>query len=164
MKRLLLVRHAKSSWKDAEMPDFERPLNKRGERDAPAMGARLASRKVRPDGLISSGALRAITTARALAEAMGYPADRIVVDDGVYGTDAGDLLALIRKVDNAWESVMVVGHNPTMTDLINALTDTIIDNMPTCGVAEIVFDGDDWAKIDVGAGRVVAFDCPKHGD
>ncbi|MCE9615720.1 MAG: histidine phosphatase family protein [Lentisphaerae bacterium] len=164
MKRLYLVRHAKSSWQESTLSDFDRPLNRRGERDAPQMAERLARRGVRPDRLLSSGAVRAITTARVLAEALKYPASAIEENNRIYEADAGDLLAIVRALDRQWDTVMVVGHNPAMTDLVNALTDEIVENVPTCGIMEIVFDGDDWAGIDIGGGHLAAFDFPRNGD
>lgn len=164
MKRLYLVRHAKANSIDIEMPDFDRPLTKRGEKDVPMMGGRLAARKVRPDGILTSGALRALTTAKMMAEAIGFAAERIVVDNRIYEADAGDLLGLIQGVDQGWESVMLFGHNPAMTDLVNALTDEFIENVPTCGIATIDVDCDAWAEVVVGTGRLAAFDFPKFGD
>ena len=85
MKELILVRHAKSSWKDASVYDHERPLNKRGKRDAPEMGARLKLRGCEPDLIVSSSAVRALETARTVAGEIGYPLGRIVVDERLYG-------------------------------------------------------------------------------
>jgi phosphohistidine phosphatase len=164
MKRLYLVRHAKAGGRDTPTPDFERPLNRRGERDVPMIGERLARRAVRPDRLVASGAVRAMSTARALADVLKYDVKTIDEDNRIYAADAGDLLALVRGLRNDWESVMLVGHNPAITDLVNALTDEIIENVPTCGVLEIIFDADDWTRIEVGAGRLAAFDYPKNGE
>ena len=95
MKQLTVVRHAKSSWDYPDLADHDRPLNKRGERDAPAMGDRLAARGYRPELVISSSANRALTTATAIADAIGYPPDQIVVEERIYGIDVSRLVALV---------------------------------------------------------------------
>lgn len=161
MKRLFLVRHAKSSWQDTKVVDFERPLNRRGEHDIPIMGDRLARRGIQPRHILSSPAVRAITTARALVEALGGAPDQIEQRPSIYEADAGDLLAMVRTFPAHWDLVMVCGHNPAITDLVNALTDEIIENVPTCGFAEIVFDSDDWSAVGVGTGQLALFEYPK---
>ena len=161
MKTLFLVRHAKSSRDDPSLPDRDRPLDDRGRQDAPKMGRRLAKRDVKPDLLLSSPALRALTTAQLIAEEIGYKRKNIVVDDRLYASSAGDLLAVIRALDKKLNRVMLFGHNPEFTDLAHRLSSEIID-MPTCAVAEFDFDTKAWS--DVGAvkpGNVV-FDCPKR--
>ena len=161
MKILTLIRHAKSSWKDPTLPDWDRPLNKRGKRDAPVMGERLARREAYADLLITSPAVRAVATTEAIAAAIEYPADEILVDERLYGADEFEILEVIQGLDDAWERVMVVGHNPGMTDLVNALSPTRIDNLPTCGIIELTYDTESWALI----GRIdplaVDFDYPK---
>ena len=131
MKILTLIRHAKSSWKDSTLPDWDRPLNKRGRRDAPMMGERLAGREAYADLLVTSSAVRAVATAEAIAAAIEYPADDIVLDERLYGADEFEILEIIQGLDDAWERVMLLGHNPGLTDLVNALSPTGIDNLPT---------------------------------
>jgi phosphohistidine phosphatase len=163
MKILTLIRHAKSSWKDPSLPDWDRPLNNRGRRDAPMMGERLAGREAYADLMISSSAVRAVMTTEAIAEEIEYPADEIVVDERLYGADEFEILQVIQGLDDAWERVMLVGHNPGLTDLVNALSPTGIDNLPTCGIVELTYDTESWALI----GRIdpvaVDFDYPKKG-
>jgi len=161
MKRLFLVRHAKSSWQDTKVVDFERPLNRRGEHDIPIMGERLARSGIKPRYVLSSPAVRAIATARALTAALGGDPDRIEQRPGIYEADAGDLLAMVRAFPADWDLVMVCGHNPAITDLVNALTDEIIENVPTCGFAEIVFETDTWSTVGVGTGQLTLFEYPK---
>src|SRR2546421_80442 len=102
MKTLTLARHAKSSWDDLELSDFERPLNKRGRKDAPFMGELLHSRGFRPDLIVSSPANRALTTARIIAEELEYPLDRIIVNEKLYEADSGDILNVARATDDAY--------------------------------------------------------------
>ena len=161
MKTLYLVRHAKSSWNNSNLSDHARPLNDRGERDAPHMGNRLRKRKPQPALIITSSAVRAETTATLLAEAIGYPPSDITIDERLYGAEPKDVLAIIGELDNAIDCAMLVGHNPTFTDLINALSGSQIDNVPTCGMAVLKFPTNTWSTIAQTPGELLDFDYPK---
>jgi phosphohistidine phosphatase len=161
MKTLTLIRHAKSSWKDPTLPDWDRPLNKRGRRDAPMMGGRLAAREAYADLLITSSAVRAMTTAEAIAAEIEYPADEILVAERLYGADEFEILEVIQNLDDAWDRVMLVGHNPGLTDLVNALSPTGIDNLPTCGIVELTYDTESWALVGRIDSVAVDYDYPK---
>jgi phosphohistidine phosphatase len=160
MKTLFLVRHAKSSRDDPSMPDRDRPLDDRGMQDAPKMGKRLAKRDVKPDLLLSSPALRALTTAHLIAEEVGYKRKDIVVDDRLYASSADDLLAVIRALDKKLNRVMLFGHNPEFTDLAHRLSSEIID-MPTSAVVEFNFDTKAWSDVGEVQPAKVALDYPK---
>lgn len=162
MKRLTLIRHAKSSWKHPELDDHERPLNKRGRRDAPEMGARLARRAERFDLLLSSTARRARDTADAIAEALGAGAGRQAASADLYHADAEDLLAELRGLDPALERVALVGHNPALTDLANRLAGTSLVKLPTAAVFTVELPVDDWSAVAPGSGRLVDYDYPKR--
>jgi phosphohistidine phosphatase len=162
VKRLTLMRHAKSSWKDPTLEDFDRPLNKRGKRDAPVMGDRLAERGFRPDRIVASPARRAWRTAEVVAERIGYPVEEIQADDRIYGIAAGGLLALVTELPDDLEHVMLFGHNPTFTNLANLLTDADIANVPTAGVVDIEFDVNSWSHVTPVVGRLLDFDYPKR--
>ena len=162
MKELIIVRHAKSSWKDSSLDDRARPLNRRGERDAPEMGARLAGRKNRPDLIVSSPAVRALETARIIARKLGYPRKDIVVKDRLYGAGIVELLEVIRDSDDSVETLMLFGHNPGLTDLANHLGPRPIPNLPTCGVLHLGFDTDTWSTVGYARGDEVLFDFPKN--
>jgi phosphohistidine phosphatase len=165
MKRLYLLRHAKSSRDDDGLADVERPLNKRGMRDAPMMGQRFHARGFLPDMLVSSGAVRAETTARAVAREIGYPASRIRREDALYLAGPATLLEIVRRTDDKLGSLMLVGHNPGMTDFANTLSDLRIDNLPTCGLFCADFAVERWREVDRGIGLLVCFDYPKkHED
>ncbi len=162
MKTLYLVRHAKSSWKFPELADFDRPLNPRGKRDAPMMGQRLKQRGVRPDLVISSPAKRARKIARAVAKAVGYPASAVAYDPKVYEALIDSLVALLRAVDDGVAVLMLVGHNPELTDLANRLTPHPIDNVVTSGVVAIDFLTERWAEVgEPGRGQFRWYDYPK---
>ena len=167
MKILILVRHAKSSWKDTSLPDHLRPLNKRGKRDGPAMGERLARRGVDADLVISSPTVRAMMTAKAFAREIGYPSAEIVADERLYEADASDLLEVIQELDDALECVLLFGHNPGLTDLANDLANDLavdVANIPTCGIVELQFDTNTWTHIGELDPIQVDFDYPKKID
>jgi phosphohistidine phosphatase len=162
MKTLTLIRHAKSSWKNATLLDIDRPLNKRGKRDAPMMGQRLVDRGTSPELIVSSPAKRAMVTAETIALEIDYPIDDIVVDERMYMADVDDLLSVIQSLDDTLEHVMMFGHNPGLTDLVNTLSPSqYIDNVPTCGVAEMDFETDTWADVGHIDPFRVDFDYPK---
>ncbi|MDJ0828812.1 MAG: histidine phosphatase family protein [Desulfobacterales bacterium] len=161
MKTLTFVRHAKSSWKFPELADRDRPLNKRGKRDAPNMGKRLALRNFAPDVIISSPAVRALKTAKIIAKAIGYPKKKIVVEPQFYGAGSEQFLQIIRGFENHVDWVMCTGHNPTLTSLANRLYPEPIENVPTCGIVEVAFDTDSWSDIDQLEPIKFDFDYPK---
>lgn len=162
MKNLTLIRHAKSSWKNAYLLDIDRPLNKRGKRDAPVMGKRLAERDFRPDLLVSSPATRALVTAEIIAEEIDYPIEEIVIDRRIYGADVTEWLQVIHSLEDALDDVACFGHNPGMTDLANYLSSSYyIDNVPTCGIVELTFDVEMWAGVGHVEPTRIYFDYPK---
>ncbi|BDZ64247.1 SixA phosphatase family protein [Agromyces mangrovi Wang et al. 2018] len=160
MKTLILVRHAKSDWGDARLDDHERPLNERGQRDAPEMGRRLAERGVVPDAIRSSTAVRARTTAAALAEALGLGAERLVLEERLYGASAATLRLVAEEFDESVGTGMIVAHDPGMSDLAYALSGSI-GRMPTCAVAEFDFDVTHWAETVAAIPVDVRLDTPK---
>lgn len=162
MKQLLIIRHAKSDWGDAQLDDFDRPLNKRGHLTAPEMAARLASKKIIPELLISSPALRAITTAQYFAKALGHQEKDIVKKTAVYESSDATLLKIVNQIENSFNFVAIFGHNPGLTNLAITLADFDVYNIPTCGMVLIEFPFDDWAMISSGTGIVKFYDYPKR--
>lgn len=160
-KTLYLVRHAKSSWKDASLADLDRPLNKRGRRNSPEMGRRLAAQGHVPGLIISSPANRAITTARNIAIELGLDESEIVTDDKLYFSGTTGMLDVLETVEDHYDKVMMVGHNPTMTNLLNTLAGTDVWNMPTCAIAIIGFDMASWAKVRGATGDLLGYGIPK---
>ena len=161
MKTITLIRHAKSSWKNPDLQDIDRPLNARGKRDAPLMGKRLRKMKIKPDLLISSPARRALKTARIIAKAIGYPKKRIQVLDSVYHGNADQLMKVLQDIDERVDHVCLFGHNPDMTFLANGLCNQSIENIPTCGVVGIACDIPSWKQVKMGTGSLIFFDYPK---
>lgn len=144
MKTLILLRHAKSD-DPRGLSDQDRPLAECGTLDAPRMGARLFARGVRLDRLISSPAVRALATARLLGTALKYPPRWIVVDERLYPGDTAQVLGVIRQLEEDVQRVMLVGHNPGLSELAHHFA-ARIRHLPTCAAAEFEFYGA-WAQI-----------------
>ena len=161
MKRLYLVRHAKSSWKNPNLDDFERPLNKRGRKNAPFMGKVLKKLKVTPDLVISSPANRAATTARIIATAINYPLENIRYSATIYESSENALIHVVKQMDDTVNKAMVVGHNPAINGLANYIGDQPISNIPTCGVYGVKLDISFWTKISEHCGILEFFEFPK---
>lgn len=161
MKRLFIVRHAKSSWKYPELDDFDRPLNKRGRRDLPDMADRFAISEYLPDLLISSPAKRALVTAKGYAKALGINESNIERDKNHYLASSQGLIELIQNFDDKADCVMIFGHNPGLTDLINDLSDFRLDNLPTCGICGIAFNFSSWTDVSKAQGKKFYYDFPK---
>lgn len=162
MKTLTLVRHAKSSWKHPELRDRERPLNKRGKRDAPVMGRRIAEHGIRPSLIISSPAVRAWKTAKVIAGAIGYPLEFLQREDGLYLASLDNWLDVIAAQDNGFNSIMAFGHNPGLTDFANFLSPGLTYNVPTAGVVCVNIDRDDWKLYERPSTELVVYDYPKR--
>lgn len=161
MKRVMLVRHAKSSWKNRGLPDHERPLSKRGRRDAPVIGRRLAERGVEVELILSSPAARAMATAEAVAQELEYPWDEIVEDERLYEAEAEEILAVIEEQDDWIDCLMLIGHNPGLTALADYLSQANIDNIPTAGVVDLRYDVKTWDMVGGLKPLQVTFDYPK---
>lgn len=161
MKKLYLVRHAKSSWKHEGVLDMDRPLKGRGIRDAYSTGQWLNEEQEHPEFILSSPATRAMHTALIFANSLAYPYNKIGIDHRLYHASVKDLLEVVHDMDDALQSVMLFGHNPTLTDFVNLCIDHRIDNVPTTGVACLKFEVDQWSEVDKKA-DLVFFDYPKR--
>jgi phosphohistidine phosphatase len=145
MKTLLILRHAKSSWKDEGLPDHDRPLNKRGKADAPRMGRLLREKDLTPDLILSSTARRARqTTKRAVAG--GELSCPVELDERLYHAGPGDLLQALRAVPDECERVMLVGHNPGLEVLLETLTADAY-HLPTATLAQVELEIDSWSGV-----------------
>jgi len=161
MRSIILLRHAKSSWDNPSLPDIERPLNKRGLRDAPEMGRRLKSRGISPAAILSSSAARAITTARLVAAEIGFPSESIRETPDLYLASASAIVALLDREAAKYSDVLLVGHNPGISELADRISDSSIDNLPTCGAFAATFTCSDWADILRHPGAMDWHDYPK---
>jgi len=160
MKTLTLVRHAKSSWKDS-LTDRDRPLNKRGEHDAPIMGKRISEAGIRPSLIVCSPAVRAWTTAKAIANEIGYPLEFLQREDNLYLASLDDLLDVVFTQEIGFNSLMLIGHNPGITTFANYLSPGITNNVPTAGVVSVTFDREDWNLYEQPETDLLTYDYPK---
>lgn len=162
MKTLYLVRHAKSSWEEVGLADFDRPLNKRGKKNAHFMGKILKESGFSPDLILSSPAQRAKATAEILAEKLDYPLKKIVFDEEIYEASSAKLLQIIKNQENNIEKLLLVGHNPALTLLANQLTQTVyVENIPTTGMFAVRWEVNTWANIQPNKTQFLFFDYPK---
>ena len=162
MKTLTLLRHAKSSWDEPGLADHDRPLNSRGERDVPRMASRLADAGIRPSLILSSPALRAWTTARLVAREIGYPVEFLQREQRLYMAGVKTLIDVIGKQEHRFNNVVLVGHNPGLTELAQFLVPGVTDNIPTCGLVSVFIDADDWDVRSRDKVRLNVFDFPKN--
>lgn len=155
MKTLIIIRHGKSSWAYPDLEDFYRPLKPRGINDAFAIGEALQKQDVFPDLILSSPAIRAMNTAIIIARKLDFPLQRIRANESIYEASTYHLLNLISNVEDSIETLMVFGHNPSFTSLINQLQDHPLYNLPTCGAVSIELPINSWTEIANATGEKV---------
>lgn len=162
MKTLNLIRHFKSSWENELLSDYERPLNDRGQRDLPRMGQALASRSINPDIIWYSPAKRTEVTCFGLKEYLNWQNKVPFAETRLYDADVEELTELLQNVAPSINEILIVGHNPTLTEAVNLYSNGNLDNLPTGGWVKIELDIDDWSKLDFGKkGRLVDKLFPK---
>jgi phosphohistidine phosphatase len=163
MKTLIIIRHAKSSWDDPDISDFNRPLNDRGERDAPRMAKRLKEKDFTFTTVISSPAVRALTTCHVFVDVLGFPKEHVQISKELYHAGDEIILNVVKKLrDNSKDDVaMLFGHNPGLTDFVNNLLEEDIDNVPTTGIVCCKLKIGKWGDAKWGCGEMEFFDWPK---
>lgn len=161
MKQLTLVRHAKSSWKDPELTDFDRPLNKRGRNDLPLMAERIFAQGLLPDLIITSGANRALTTARAIKTCLNIQDDAFSIQPEVYESYSETLLYLLQNSHDQLDHIMLVGHNPGLEMLGYYLTQETVEKFPTAAVMHMHLSITNWHELAEGCAMLTWFDYPK---
>ncbi|HYE55513.1 MAG TPA: histidine phosphatase family protein [Chitinophagaceae bacterium] len=162
MKTIIFIRHAKSSWDDPAMSDFDRPLNDRGKRDAPEMAERLVKKRIKVDAFISSPARRARKTAVVFAKTYGLSKEDVILKDELYHPSETAFFDVITQITDPLETIAIFSHNPGITDFVNLLSNVRIDNVPTCGMFAVSFNGD-WASFRQANKNFLFFDYPKNG-
>ncbi|MEQ8909864.1 MAG: histidine phosphatase family protein [Vicingaceae bacterium] len=162
MKELFIIRHAKSSWSNANLKDFDRPLNERGLRDAPRMGERLQKKNLKPDLIVSSPANRALTTAKTIAEKLSYPSDCIREESLIYGATVNDMIQLLSKTQDKVKRLFVFGHNPTFSSLAEELSNESLGSIPTCAVVALKVPFESWQMLSRGTADLWFYDYPKN--
>ena len=161
MRTVSFIRHAKSP-RPAGVPDFERELSERGLNDAPIMGKAISESFITPELIISSSAKRAKITSRLIAKELDYPEEKIQFLDDLYFADTETYMDIISKLDSDIKHIYIVSHNPGTTEIVNRVSNARLDNMPTCGIAQISFEIDDWSQIFEEKGKLLSFDRPKN--
>jgi phosphohistidine phosphatase len=161
MKTIILMRHAKSSWKYPELKDIDRPLKKKGEKDSVMMAQVLKESALPVDGIVSSPAVRAKATASAVAGELGISSSSVVENPRIYLESKNKLLHEINALDDRWNTVVMVAHNPALTDLANMLNGKSFDRMPTASVIAIQFDCNSWKEVEKKNGKSLFFESPK---
>ncbi len=159
MKTLYLMRHAKSSWDNSELSDYERPLNRRGEKAAPLIGLEMAKQGFEPELIVSSPAVRASQTAKLVAKSIGYE-DELKYDTRIYGAGVNTLFYILLETPDAVSSVLMTGHNPGFEDLLEYLSGEY-RRMPTAALAVVEFDSEKWSEIKTGEGDLVEYIIPR---
>jgi phosphohistidine phosphatase len=162
MLRLTLVRHAKTEPAHDGQEDWDRMLEARGQRDAPEMARRLKNRGRKPDKVLTSPAVRALATMSIMTRELGVSASKVTQDERLYLASSKELLRVVKELGGKTKHLMLVGHNPGLTEFADALaSDRSLDNMPTCAVFTLEFDIDDWKDLELGTGMDAEFDYPK---
>ncbi len=159
MKKLILVRHGKSSWKE-DLPDDERPLKKRAYKDAGLVLNAFAGFKEKPLKIWSSYATRALTTAEIFKKRLEVDSNDFVVKDELYTFDSGKLIKIIQSCDEQVDTLMIFGHNPAITGVANQLGDQHFGNIPTTGLCMIEFEAEKWQDIE--EGKTLLYLFPKN--
>ncbi len=161
---MLIVRHAKSSWADLSQKDFDRPLNERGKKDAPAMAKRLHKEKnIKLDAVISSTAKRAFATAKFFAEEFNVKKKNIIEWPDLYEASTEDFYEAVSNLNDDYATVALFSHNPGITAFVNLLTDTRVDDIPTCAVFALHIKANSWKDFKTAEKSFWFFDYPKNG-
>jgi phosphohistidine phosphatase len=161
MKKIYLIRHAKASNSEFGMSDFQRPLSKKGKSDVIYMAKRLKNFEILPDLVISSPAKRAKTTAEVIAETINYQKSKIMYLESLYDSSYQAYRYLLDSLDDSLNSIFMVAHNPTITEVGETLSGAILTNMPTCSIVCIEFDVQSFKDIKENSGKILFFDYPK---
>ena len=160
MKKLYIIRHAKAQ-RDNPNGDFGRDLCKRGEDDIKEMSIRLKNRKIKPDAFVSSAALRTARTARLLAKAFSFDEKKIVFEKKLYEADENKLFEYIKRCDDKYNELCIIGHNPALRELCELLSTIYLSSFPTSSVFALEFEVESFADIKAHSGKLVFFECIK---
>ena len=161
-KTLCLIRHAKSSWADPSLDDFDRPLNNRGKRDAPFMAQVLYEQLAKVDKIVSSPAKRAFSTASTFADTFGIPVQDIKKEERIYEAFPSVIFDVICSLDDQWTTVLLFGHNPAFTSVANHFSPFFTDNVPTCGIVQVISSTEQWTDFSSDNSIVQAYHYPKQ--
>lgn len=161
MRNLLIIRHAKSSWDNPDLMDSERPLNNRGIKDSSIMRQVLKEKNIKIDKIYSSDAIRAKQTISIIAPELNYKEDDIEFISELYHASRKELIEFIRKIDDKFLTVAIVGHNPGLTDLTHFFIEDFDHELPTCAMLFLELNISSWRNIESNCGRLIFFEYPK---
>ena len=161
-RTLCLMRHGKSCWDDETLPDIDRPLNARGQRDVPTIALRLRAAGIRPSLILASNAKRTWETAKLVADTLGYPREFLHREKELYLASASAIASLIADQDTRFHSMLLCGHNPGLTDLTDRLVPDLTDNVPTSAVVCVRAAADDWRTFLSADLSLVRYETPKN--
>lgn len=164
MKKLYLIRHAKSSWEHPEQEDSLRPLNEQGQIDAHEMSQWLTEQDPKIDLILSSPAVRAFETARIFAKTLEYPENKIQQNELIYDANVDDLISVIDDVPDRYKNILLFGHVPSLNLLANFLCDDHLVNIPTCGIYCVEINSNHWKDFSESETKAAFFKYPKHHD
>jgi phosphohistidine phosphatase len=161
-KTLFIIRHGKSTWDYPGVSDIDRPLKDRGIKDAHEMAGRIVKMQLMPDCIVSSPAARALHTSIIFARVLNFSADEIIINEDLYHADSYQCLSVIKETDDSRNALMIFGHNPGFTELVNMLSRLELDNLPTTGLAILKFNTDNWKGISRKSLTSESFDSPHN--
>lgn len=162
MKTLFFIRHAKSDWGKPGLADIDRHLNDRGYADSNKMSKILQERQIVPDLIISSQAIRAVSTALIFCRNLGFDPSQLLIDSNLYDASVKDYLNCISRINNKFKCVLLFGHNPTISDCAKKLAVSFADEMPTCSIVGIKSNENEWKKIATSKSELFLYDFPKN--
>ncbi len=162
MKTLLLIRHAKSSWDNITLSDFDRPLNDRGKKEAPQMAERIKDKKMKIDLFLSSPAKRAKKTAKIFMKTYGESKKNLLLIPSLYEASVLNFYDALETIDDKYDNIALFSHNPGITEFASSLTDYKIDNIPTCGVFAVSIQVKKWSEFKNAGKQLLFFDFPKN--
>lgn len=163
MKELIVVRHAKSDWGDENLKDIDRPLNERGYSDAYLLSNWFHKHFEAVNLIVSSDATRAISTAMIFSRTLCIPGERLLIEPRIYDSTTGTLKNVITNLDETASRVMLFGHNPGITNLVNDLCkDVFFDNIPTCGMVSFQLNIKSWQEFADKKGELIFYQFPKE--
>jgi len=161
MKTLYLMRHAKSSRDNETLADFDRPLSKSGKLDAAVTGQLMFQKGVLPEEIFSSSAERSLETARYFCPEINFSYEKVKRKTNLYAASPRDMLAVIKGIPETVQSVLLLGHNPGLTDLLNYLTGLLIGKIPTSGIVELLYSRNSWMDIEISSCQIGFWEHPK---
>jgi len=162
MKEIIFVRHAKSDWGNEYLKDVDRHLSEKGYRDAYFSSEWFLKNKNKPELILASTATRALNTALIFTRAMGLDMKNFALEEKIYEASLKTLLSVVRTLDNSLASVMLFGHNPSLTSICNELSDDLFfDDIPTCGIVSYSFNVKSWSGVESKKGKLNYFQFPK---